>query len=87
MGALFGCSNSRLWLWWVLFAAHIVHVSSLAGQVFAVFGCFIALLVKAEPIWSQVFIGFVPDKGLFQSNPDAVYAGEFNETYHLRSED
>ena len=40
------------------------------------FGCFVALLVKAGPVWSQVFIGFIPDKGLFQSDPDAVYAGK-----------
>ncbi|KAF9471062.1 natural resistance-associated macrophage protein [Pholiota conissans] len=47
---------------------------TIIGLVFAVFGCFIALLVKAGPVWSQVFIGFLPDKGLFQSDPDAVYA-------------
>ncbi|KAF8971491.1 natural resistance-associated macrophage protein-domain-containing protein [Flammula alnicola] len=47
---------------------------TIIGLVFAVFGCFIALLVKASPNWSQVFMGYVPDKHLFQSDPDAVYA-------------
>ncbi|KAF8203212.1 natural resistance-associated macrophage protein-domain-containing protein [Pholiota molesta] len=47
---------------------------TIIGLVFAVFGCFIALLVKAGPVWSQVFLGFLPDKGLIQSDPDAVYA-------------
>ncbi|KAF5312070.1 hypothetical protein D9619_003401 [Psilocybe cf. subviscida] len=44
------------------------------GLVFAVFSCFIALLVKAKPHWPAVFLGFLPDKRLFQSEPDAVYA-------------
>lgn len=52
----------------------------LAIEVFAVFGCFVALLVKAGPVWSQVFMGFLPDKGLFQSDPDAVYAGKLGTT-------
>jgi metal iron transporter len=44
-------------------------------KVFAVFFCFIALLVKANPDWSQVFIGYIPNSGLFQTDPDAIYIG------------
>ena len=44
-------------------------------QVLAVFSCFIVLLVKASPDWPQVFLGYIPNKGLFQSRPDAVYTG------------
>ncbi|KAF9568538.1 Nramp-domain-containing protein [Agrocybe pediades] len=42
--------------------------------VLGVFACFVALLVKTKPDWPQVFLGYLPDKGLFQSEPDAVYA-------------
>ncbi|PFH49190.1 hypothetical protein AMATHDRAFT_76296 [Amanita thiersii Skay4041] len=41
--------------------------------VFAVFACFIALLVKVKPNWPAAFLGYVPSRGLFQSEPDAVY--------------
>ncbi|KAF8807262.1 natural resistance-associated macrophage protein [Phlegmacium glaucopus] len=41
--------------------------------VFAVFACFIALLIKAKPDWPQAFMGYLPSSGLFQSDPDAVY--------------
>ncbi|TFK41312.1 natural resistance-associated macrophage protein-domain-containing protein [Crucibulum laeve] len=47
---------------------------AIIGLVFSVFACFIALLVKASPDWSQVFMGYIPNKGLIQSQPDAVYA-------------
>ncbi|PPQ62803.1 hypothetical protein CVT24_000497 [Panaeolus cyanescens] len=47
---------------------------TIIGLVLAVFGCFIALLVKAQPDWPAVFMGYIPNKGLFQSEPDAVYA-------------
>ncbi|KDR84835.1 hypothetical protein GALMADRAFT_233253 [Galerina marginata CBS 339.88] len=46
---------------------------TIIGLVFAVFACFVALLVKAGPDWSDVFMGYIPDKALFQSEPDAVY--------------
>ncbi|KAG2117911.1 natural resistance-associated macrophage protein-domain-containing protein [Suillus discolor] len=39
-----------------------------------VFICFILLLVKVHPDWPQAFLGFVPSSGLFQSQPNAVYA-------------
>lgn len=42
--------------------------------VFAVFACFIVLLVKVKPHWPDVFLGYLPSKGLFQSEPDAVYS-------------
>ncbi|KAF8649854.1 hypothetical protein AX16_005617 [Volvariella volvacea WC 439] len=42
--------------------------------VFSVFGCFIALLVQVRPRWPEVFLGYIPSEGLFQSNPDAVYS-------------
>ena len=44
-------------------------------KVFAVFFCFIALLVKADPDWSQAFLGFLPDSRLFETDPDAIYVG------------
>lgn len=44
-------------------------------QVFAVFGCFVVLLVKVRPDWSQVFKGYIPSSVLFQSEPDAIYTG------------
>ncbi|KAF9056670.1 natural resistance-associated macrophage protein-domain-containing protein [Panaeolus papilionaceus] len=47
---------------------------TIIALVLAVFGCFIALLIKAQPDWSEVFMGYIPNKGLFQSEPDAVYA-------------
>ncbi|KXN83609.1 Manganese transporter SMF1 [Leucoagaricus sp. SymC.cos] len=43
------------------------------GLVFAVFVCFVALLVKAKPNWDNVFMGYIPDKTLVKSQPDAVY--------------
>ncbi|KIM48347.1 hypothetical protein M413DRAFT_440075, partial [Hebeloma cylindrosporum] len=46
---------------------------SIIGLVLAVFSCFVVLLVKASPDWSQVFMGYIPNKALFQSRPDAVY--------------
>ncbi|KAF8078297.1 natural resistance-associated macrophage protein-domain-containing protein [Lyophyllum atratum] len=42
--------------------------------VFAVLACFIVLLVKVKPYWPDVFLGYLPSKGLFQSEPDAVYS-------------
>ena len=44
-------------------------------KVFAVFFCFVALLVKADPDWSQAFLGYLPDSRLFQTDPDAIYTG------------
>ena len=44
-------------------------------KVFTVFACFIALLVKADPDWSEVFLGYLPDSRLFASDPDAIYVG------------
>jgi metal iron transporter len=41
--------------------------------VAVVFICFIMLLVKVEPDWPQVFLGYVPSEGLLQTNPNAVY--------------
>ncbi|KAG6910575.1 hypothetical protein DXG01_009526 [Tephrocybe rancida] len=42
--------------------------------VLAVFSCFLVLLVKVKPYWSEVFLGYLPSKGLFQTHPDAVYS-------------
>ncbi|RDB29515.1 Manganese transporter pdt1 [Hypsizygus marmoreus] len=42
--------------------------------VFAVFACFVVLLVKVKPDWDDVFLGYLPSKGLFQAEPDAVYS-------------
>lgn len=44
-------------------------------QVFVVLGCFVALLVRIRPHWPSVFMGFIPSKALFETKPDAVYAG------------
>jgi len=46
---------------------------TIIALVFTVFFCFIALLVKADPNWSQAFLGYLPDSRLFQTNPDAIY--------------
>lgn len=42
--------------------------------VMAVFGCFVSLLVKVQPSWPDVFLGYVPSKVLFQSEPNAIYS-------------
>ncbi|GLB36450.1 putative natural resistance-associated macrophage protein [Lyophyllum shimeji] len=42
--------------------------------VLAVLACFIVLLVKVNPHWPDVFLGYLPSKKLFQSEPDAVYS-------------
>ncbi|KAF5377515.1 hypothetical protein D9615_005132 [Tricholomella constricta] len=42
--------------------------------VFVVFACFVVLLVKVKPHWPDVFLGYLPSKRLFQSEPDAVYS-------------
>ena len=57
---------------------YTIQIFSYLGdcKVFAVFFCFIALLIKAEPDWSQVFIGYLPNGDLFQSDTDAIYVGE-----------
>ncbi|KAL4243096.1 NRAMP family protein [Abortiporus biennis] len=41
--------------------------------VFGVLACFIVLLVKVSPNWPHVFLGYIPSKKLFQTNPDALY--------------
>ncbi|KAH0838532.1 natural resistance-associated macrophage protein-domain-containing protein [Lanmaoa asiatica] len=42
--------------------------------VAAVFVSFIVLVIEVNPVWSQVFLGFVPSKELFNTQPNAVYA-------------
>ncbi|KAF9452557.1 Nramp-domain-containing protein [Macrolepiota fuliginosa MF-IS2] len=46
----------------------------IVGLVLTVFACFVALLVRAKPNWGDVFMGYIPDKNLVRSQPDAVYA-------------
>ncbi|KAI0662546.1 natural resistance-associated macrophage protein [Cubamyces menziesii] len=41
--------------------------------VAAVFICFLILLVRVSPDWGATFLGFIPSKGLFQTQPDALY--------------
>ncbi|KAH7915118.1 natural resistance-associated macrophage protein-domain-containing protein [Hygrophoropsis aurantiaca] len=41
--------------------------------VAVVFICFIILLIRVSPNWPDVFLGFIPDAGLLQSDPNAVY--------------
>ncbi|KAJ3490516.1 hypothetical protein NLI96_g1397 [Meripilus lineatus] len=41
--------------------------------VLGVVACFVVLLVRVKPSWPDVFLGFVPSKTLFQSEPDALY--------------
>ncbi|EIW64540.1 Nramp-domain-containing protein [Trametes versicolor FP-101664 SS1] len=41
--------------------------------VAAVFICFLVLLARVGPNWGQTFLGFIPDSGLFQTQPDALY--------------
>ncbi|KAJ4476669.1 natural resistance-associated macrophage protein [Lentinula aciculospora] len=42
--------------------------------VFAVFACFIVLLLRVHPHWTSVFMGYIPDKNLFQTHPNALYS-------------
>ncbi|KAG7450215.1 natural resistance-associated macrophage protein [Guyanagaster necrorhizus] len=42
--------------------------------VVSVFACFIVLIVKVKPDWPGVFMGYIPSKALFKSDPDAVYS-------------
>ncbi|EGO02730.1 hypothetical protein SERLA73DRAFT_84509 [Serpula lacrymans var. lacrymans S7.3] len=41
--------------------------------VAVVFVCFIILLIRMDPAWPEVFLGFLPSQGLFQTQPNAVY--------------
>ncbi|KAI0823054.1 natural resistance-associated macrophage protein-domain-containing protein [Trametes gibbosa] len=41
--------------------------------VAAVFICFLVLLARVGPDWGQTFLGFIPSKGLFQTQPNALY--------------
>ncbi|KAI0762678.1 natural resistance-associated macrophage protein [Fomes fomentarius] len=41
--------------------------------VAVVFVCFLVLLVRVEPEWPKVFLGYVPSKDLFKTKPDALY--------------
>lgn len=41
--------------------------------VLAVFACFILLIVKVSPDWSQAFLGFVPSAKLFDAHSDTLY--------------
>lgn len=45
-------------------------------QVSVVFFCFVVLLVRVGPNWSNVFLGYIPSKALFQTRPDALYTGK-----------
>ena len=40
-----------------------------------VFACFVVLLVKVHPNWGDAFLGFVPDKKLFDGHGDILYTG------------
>ncbi|KAK0465267.1 smf Mn2+ and Fe2+ transporter [Desarmillaria tabescens] len=42
--------------------------------VMSVFACFVVLIVKVKPNWPRVFMGYIPSKELFRSDPDAVYS-------------
>ena len=48
-------------------------------QVAAVFICFLILLVRVSPDWGATFLGFIPSKGLFQTQPDALYTGKWRD--------
>ncbi|KAI0702436.1 natural resistance-associated macrophage protein [Cytidiella melzeri] len=41
--------------------------------VMVVFACFVVLLVKVTPNWSDVFIGYVPSGNLFNTRTDVLY--------------
>lgn len=41
--------------------------------VLAVLACFIVLMVKSRPDWPAVFMGYIPSKDLFKSEPNAIY--------------
>ncbi|KAF4572628.1 hypothetical protein EYR36_007138 [Pleurotus pulmonarius] len=44
-----------------------------AADVLAVLACFIVLMVKSRPDWPAVFMGYIPSKDLFKSEPNAIY--------------
>ncbi|KAI0757298.1 natural resistance-associated macrophage protein-domain-containing protein [Daedaleopsis nitida] len=46
---------------------------SVIALVSIVFICFLVLLVRVEPRWPKVFLGYVPSKVLFNTKPDALY--------------
>lgn len=54
----------------------IEFISQNCCQVLAVLCCFIVLLVNVRPRWPEVFLGYLPSKDLFKSQPDAVYSGK-----------
>ena len=58
----------------LLFAHRFTLITN--TQVAVVFICFLVLLVRVEPIWSEVFLGYIPSKALFETKPDALYTGE-----------
>ncbi|TCD70666.1 hypothetical protein EIP91_002387 [Steccherinum ochraceum] len=41
--------------------------------VFAVFACFVVLLVRVKPHWPAVFLGYIPSETLFETRPNALY--------------
>ncbi|KAI0076291.1 Nramp-domain-containing protein [Panus rudis PR-1116 ss-1] len=43
------------------------------GLVLAVLICFIVLLVRVHPNWPHVFLGYIPNSKLFETNPNALY--------------
>ncbi|TFK76802.1 natural resistance-associated macrophage protein [Pluteus cervinus] len=51
-----------------------IFEATIVALVFAVFGCFVALIVQVHPKWADVFLGYIPSKALFQSAPGAVYS-------------
>ncbi|KIP11464.1 hypothetical protein PHLGIDRAFT_63938 [Phlebiopsis gigantea 11061_1 CR5-6] len=46
---------------------------SIIVLVFAVFACFVVLLVKVHPDWGNAFLGFIPDKELFDGHGNILY--------------
>ena len=60
--------------------SYIIHA---VFQVAAVFVCFLVLLVRVGPMWSQAFLGYVPDKSLFHRQPDALYTGNLRFTDNI----
>jgi len=67
---------------WSVMALVRIHCARMLGfrseiqQVGGVFISFIILLVKVDPQWDQVFLGYVPSVKLFSTSPNAIYAGQ-----------
>ncbi|KAI0343977.1 natural resistance-associated macrophage protein [Trametopsis cervina] len=50
-----------------------VFEAVIIALVMAVFACFVVLLVKVKPVWSDAFLGYVPSAKLFDTHTNILY--------------